>query len=315
MRTLILTAAAVMGLALPLSFVLAAEPAGQRYLIIHADDAGMSHSANRGTIDAMENGIVSSASIMVPCPWFPEFADYARRNPDRDWGVHLTVNCEWKFYRWGPVAPREKVPSLIDPDGYLWSNTRQVAEHAKADEVAIELRAQIDRAIQFGVPLTHLDTHMGALATRPDLIEVYVRTGIEYDLPVLFLRTIDPQRAAAYPALARQAEAMVRLLDEKGLPVLDHLVQFYSGEGHSQRRDQYLEALRTLPPGVSQLIVHCGYDDAELQAITTSAARRDSDRRVFTDPEVIAEVERLGIRVIAWKQFRDLHAAGKLGDR
>ena len=315
MRTWILTAAAVMGLALSHSHVLAAEPVGQRYLIIHADDAGMSHSANRGTIDAMENGIVSSASIMVPCAWFPEFADYARRNPDRDWGVHLTVNCEWKFYRWGPVAPREKVPSLIDPDGYLWSNTRQVAEHAKADEVAIELRAQIDRAIQFGVPLTHLDTHMGALATRPDLIEVYVRTGIEYDLPVLFLRTIDPQRAAAYPALARKAEAMVRLLDEKGLPVLDHLVQFYGGEGHSQRRDQYLEALRTLPPGVSQLIVHCGYDDAELQAITTSAARRDSDRRVFTDPEVIAEVERLGIRVIAWKQFRELHAAGKLGAR
>lgn len=315
MRITMCAVVAAMAFAFTLSAVLATDADGQRYLIIHADDAGMSHSANRGTIDSMENGIVSSASIMVPCPWFPEFADYARRNPDRDWGVHLTLNCEWKFYRWGPVAPREQVPSLIDPDGYLWSNTRQVAQHAKADEVAIELRAQIDRAIQFGVPLTHLDTHMGALATRPDLIEVYVRTGIEYDLPVLFMRTIDPQQAAAYPALARKAEQMVRLLDEKGLPVLDHLVQFYSGEGHSQRRAQYLEALRTLPPGVSQLIVHCGYDDAELQAITTSAARRDSDRRVFTDAEVIAEVERLGIQVITWKQFRELHDAGKLGSR
>jgi chitin disaccharide deacetylase len=89
---------------------------------------------------------------------------------------------------------------------------------------------------------------MGALATRPDLIEVYVRTGIEYDLPVLFMRGIDPQQAAAYPALARQAEEMIRLLDEKGLPVLDHLVQFYGGDGHEERRARYLEALHRCRP-------------------------------------------------------------------
>jgi predicted glycoside hydrolase/deacetylase ChbG (UPF0249 family) len=289
-------------------FAIGADPdsAAKKYLIIHADDAGMSHSVNRATIDAMERGIVSSASILVPPAWFPEFADYARNHPEKDYGIHLTLTSEWEFYRWGPVAPREKVPSLLDKQGYLWDNVSLVAQNVKTEEAEIELRAQIDRARQFGVPLTHLDTHMGALFSRPDLVEVYVKLGLEYDLPVLFIREIPPTAALAYPALASRGGAMIQRLKERRYPLLDSIGQFYDGDSHEVRHQQYIDFLRDLPPGVSELIIHCGYDNEELRAITDSASRRDGDRRIFMDPRVAALVKELGIEVITWKQFREM---------
>jgi predicted glycoside hydrolase/deacetylase ChbG (UPF0249 family) len=278
----------------------------KKYLIIHADDAGMSHSVNRATIDAMEQGIVSSASILVPPAWFPEFADYARKHPEKDFGIHLTLTSEWEFYRWGPVALREQVPSLVDEQGYLWDNVELVMQHVKAEEAEIELRAQINRARQFGVPLSHLDTHMGALFSRPDLMAIYVKLGLEFDLPVLFIRQITPEVARGYPVLASRGQAMIERLNSRRFPLLDSIGQFYDGDSHEERHRRYVDFLRDLPAGVSELIIHCGYDDAELRAITDSASRRDGDRRIFTDPATIALVKDLGIEVITWKQFREM---------
>ena len=157
-----------------------------KLLIIHADDLGVSHSENAASIYAMENGSVNSASIMVPCPWFPEIADYARLHPEMDFGIHLTLTSEWKYLQWGPVAVREQFPSsLVDEKAFFYRSVADFAANADLEEVRRELRAQIDRALEFGVPLTHIDTHMGSMAASSELLDMYVALGFEYNLPVL----------------------------------------------------------------------------------------------------------------------------------
>ncbi|MEN9554263.1 MAG: hypothetical protein RLZZ232_549 [Planctomycetota bacterium] len=277
---------------------------GTRQLIIHSDDAGMSHSVNLATISAMESGLVTSCSIMVPCPWFPEFATWARQHPEQDFGIHLTLNSEFSNYRWGPVAGRDRVPTLVDAEGYLHRSKEDVQKFARPAEVEIELRAQIDRALQAGIRLSHLDTHMGTVVSTDEMLEIYVRLGLDYDLPVMIMRQIDPQLAPSYPDLAAKNRHYIHLLEAESLPAIDYLFQFYEGKNHLERQKRYLDTFRTLQPGVTQMIIHCGTDDAELQAITGSHFLRGSDTRIFSDPDIRRQIEAMGIQLISWTELR-----------
>ena len=149
-------------------------PANARLLVIHADDLGMSHSVNRATFEALEKGWITSSSILVPCPWFPEVARFAASHPDADLGIHLAVNSEWTGFRWGPVSPVDAVASLLDRNGYLPLEETELVAKAKPDEVERELRAQIDRARSAGIRLSHLDSHMATLFRSPELLKVTV---------------------------------------------------------------------------------------------------------------------------------------------
>ena len=163
-------------------------PADAKLLVVHADDLGMSHSVNDATIKAFATGLVNSGSIMIPCSWVPEIAEYARTNPRADLGLHLTLTSEWKNYRWGPVLPRDRVASLLDDRGYFYLTESEAASHANVKEAEVEIRAQIDLARKLGIQPTHLDSHMGTLYQNKELFETLIRVGRDNKLPVRIYR-------------------------------------------------------------------------------------------------------------------------------
>ncbi len=275
----------------------------EKLLIIHADDAGMCHSVNRGTTEAMTKGIVNSASIMVPCPWFPEIAAFCREHPDLDFGLHLTLTSEWKYYRWRPVTPFDQVPGLIDPEGFLWRSVEDVVRHASVREVEQELRAQVERARAFGLAPTHLDTHMGTLFARADFFHAYRKVANEYGLPYLFPR-LEPGRMATMGQDTRRAVAAIqRESGDTNEYTLDDLIMIDGDVPLERQKQFYRDALRGLRPGITQIIIHCGVEDPELRATSYSHARRDMDRRIFMDPEIRLLIQQQNIRLLTWREI------------
>jgi len=275
----------------------------EKVLMVHADDVGMSHSVNVATIEAFKKGMVTSGSIMVPCPWFPEIAAYAREHPELDLGLHLTLTSEWKYLRWRPVAPPDKVKGLLDEEGYMWRSERQTAMKATPQEIETEIRAQIDRALAFGIKPTHLDTHMGTLYTRRDFFEVYTRLGREYGIPVMVMRPT-PEAIAHGKAIGSPiTEDVLRGVQADGFAMLDYLVTGVPGRTFEERKKAYHDLLRNLKPGVTMLIVHLGMDDPELRAVTGSWQQRHADFLSFTDPETETLIKQLGIRLTTWREM------------
>src|SRR6266542_5954776 len=144
-----------------------------KLLILHADDFGLSHSEDSATFTAFERKGITSASIMVPCPWFPEVAAYAKQHPEFDWGIHSTFTSEWKNYKWDGVMSSNEIPGLVDKDGYMYASVEEFTKNAKPEDVEKELKAQIEKATSLGIKLTHIDNHMGSILASPEMIAVY----------------------------------------------------------------------------------------------------------------------------------------------
>ena len=268
-------------------------PADAKLLIIHADDVGMSHSVNIATFAALEKGWITSASIMVPCPWFKEAADFARLHPEMDLGLHLTLTSEWPKYRWEPVD--DQFGTLLDKKGYLYRGERAMAAHAAPEEAAQELRAQIEMARAAGVHFTHFDSHMGTVFDSPQLFQAYQDLAREYHVPSLIA-------AHGSPHMRRGSEADPDML------LIDRTLQLKPGVPHRWWLKAYKRMLAPLGPGVYELIVHLGYDDPELRQITShhsnwGACWRQRDLEVISNPEFQKFLREQGFVLVRWKDL------------
>lgn len=309
-------------------------PPDTKVVIFHVDDAGMSYESNEGTIRSIEEGVATSCSIMMPCPWSASFTRYALMEP-MDAGIHLTLTSEWKDYRWHPVAGKKLVPTLMDGEGALWPSVEEVVKNAKPEEVELEIRAQIDRAMDMGLKPTHLDSHMGTLFYHEPFLERYIKVGVEYGIPVMFpggnnkllaLSMNDNlvkqlKKEGKYHdgmelpknALLDKAPQVGMKIWEAGLPVLDDLHTISGNwkpdgtptdeEWGKYKVEQFKEVLSAMEPGLAMIIVHSNGDTKTFDRISASGGSRYADMLAMIDPELQRYIEEEGILLTTWQEL------------
>jgi predicted glycoside hydrolase/deacetylase ChbG (UPF0249 family) len=267
-------------------------PGDARLVIINADELGLSYATNTGAYDSLRTGLATSATIMVPAPWAREAAFRYRGD---DVGVHLTLNAEHDRYRWGPIT---HAPSLLDGDGGFPRTVDDLWDHADLDETRRELRAQIERAILWGFDISHLDSHLGVLARRPEFFDLYLDLALEFALPVR-LSSADTERAVGFPFRSLAAE--------EGVVFPDHHI---ATTGVGARRTVEA-AVADLAPGVTELHLHPAIDTPEQRAFDPCWSQRVDDHHLLCfDPELPDLLHRAGATLIGYRELRELQRAG-----
>jgi predicted glycoside hydrolase/deacetylase ChbG (UPF0249 family) len=254
-------------------------PPDARVLLVSADGLGVSHATNLAVFAALRLGVATSSALMMPCPWARHAV--ARVMPGDDVGVELTLNAELEQYRWAPLT---QAPTLLDGDGGFPRTVDDVWDHADVDEVVRECRAQLERARQWGVDVTHLGSHLNTLLLRPEFFDVLLELAIEAQLPIR-LPTGQSERLAAFP--------LRELANEEGVLHVDHVIA-------PRHREQLFDALRDLQPGVTELVLHPAIDSAELRAYTADWPSQLEDYRLLVDDAQVAallrDIPRIGYR-------------------
>lgn len=287
-------------------------PAGKKILILHADDLGMCYEANQSAKENLAAGNFQSGAAMVPCPWFNEFADWYKSHPEMDIGLHLTLTSEWKFYRWGPISQKSEVPGLLDRDGYLHRDVLGVVFSAKPGEVEKEIRAQIDRAISRGIQPGHIDTHMGTLYAKPEFTMAYLKAAVDYNIPAMVIepspKVIERYRKQGMPV----TEKSVQMLKDYPLPRLDDFFPVPEGKTYEEKLEKFFALVRSLEPGITELIFHPSVETEGLRHITGSWRQRSWEHQMFADPAVKEFFEKEGILFTNWKEMMKRHEERKV---
>ena len=278
-------------------------PKGARVLMIHADDAGMSHASNEGVIATMNAGTVTSFSTMMPCSWVPGMEPHLQKNPDVCAGLHLTFTAEWDFYRWAPVAGRDAVPGLADAKGFMHDNVGQVVQNATAAEVETELRAQIALAEKMGMPITHMDSHMGTLFATQEFSEVYVRVGIEKQIPILIVGGHGTQMDKEMPGRVKEMRPVAERIWASGLPVLDDLNTASYSWKSIDKKQNFIDLVKNLKPGITWANVHPTKPTEEGRVITGNRELLFGDYYGLLDPAVMQAIKDEGVILTSWKEM------------
>lgn len=284
-----------------------------RVLVVHIDDVGMCHGANTAFVELSRSGGVTCGSVMVPCPWFREIAAVASEDPSLDLGVHLTLTSEWQHYRWGPISTVDPASGLVDAQGYFPRNCLELRARLDPKAAEREMRMQIDRALDAGIDATHLDTHMGA-AVVPELLDIYLALGREYELPVLLPRALD-----TYTGVLKLGETppnlyadRVAALDAAEEPVFDRFMMSPWAPS-SEMEATYRAMIESLPEGVTYFGIHCNAP-GDIEAIVPPRAHfRTDEYRLFGSGKPREWADAAGIRTIGMREVRDLlRSTGKV---
>jgi len=293
---------------------------GTKVIILHVDDIGMSYSTNKGALLAINEGLANSGSIMMPCPWVPGIVNYMKKHPGYDFGLHLTFTSEWDDYRWGPVAGVNCVPTLADEQGKLWDNVALVLKNASNEDFETEMRAQIDLAIKMGINPTHLDSHMGTIFAKPEFIQIYVKLGIEYGIPILFPgghNAIVSRDFKDNPEFIDQARQIGKQLWDAGLPVIDDVISdtydWRLPEGMKKsdknlmayKTSKFIERFNEMQPGITEVILHSTDPSEIFEYISSSGETRKGDLLAMLDPKLKAYIEKEGIILTTWRELSE----------
>ncbi len=281
-------------------------PSDRRIIIFHADDMGMVGEANEATFYLLENNLIQSAAAMAPCPAYEEAIIWAINNPQEDVGIHLTLTSEWRTYRWGPVADPAEVPGLVDSDGYMWRSVQEVVMNATPVEVEREIRAQIEKTLALGYRPDHMDTHMGTLYGSNDFTEVYLRLAEEYRIPAMVIDFSDPAvveqyKQSGYPV----SDRLLEMLKDYSLPKLDYFSSVPKGDSYEDMRENFLDQIRSLKPGLTEIIFHPQFESESVKTITGSWQQRAWEAELFADPVVKRFFEDERLIFTNWREIME----------
>jgi predicted glycoside hydrolase/deacetylase ChbG (UPF0249 family) len=280
--------------------------ADDKVVIFHIDDIGFSHASNLASFECLDFGIASCGSILVPAPWFLEVASIYKKNPKYDLGVHLTFTCEYDFYRWRALSSVDPNSGLLDSEKCLWRTSEEAVANISVKSAELEMRAQIQMALDNGIDITHIDTHMGTVMDTK-FLPMYLKMSREFNIPA-FLPRVNRQMLIDV-GMGDSADAIVKMfskLEEQGVPMLDHMIIETGGE-YPDKTEYYCKLFAELKPGLTHLLFHPAKMSAELQAITPdSAVWRDQDYIAFTDLRIKDCVDKQNLKIIGYKQIREL---------